>query len=192
MQKDMSKLAKETVIYGGTTAIGKLLNYVLVPIHTHAVAIGPAAYGDITNLYAYTALLLVILTYGMETGLFRFINREDKSPSQVYTTILTSLGVTSVFFTVFVCIFARPIASFLKYEHADYVRLLALIVAMDAFASIPFAYLRYKKRPVRFMSLKLLQIVINVVFNAFFLLICPIIQHWSIISAWYNPNYGVG
>lgn len=191
-KKEMRSLAKDTAIYGLSSIIGKFLNWLLVPLYTYVLQ-SQADYGIVTNLYAWTALLLVILTYGMETGFFRFANREDKNPAQVYTTILTSIGTTSLLFAVLCCVFAEPIAAWLGYpEHKEFVSLLSIVVAMDAFASIPFAYLRYKKRPIRFAALKLLFVFLNILLNLFFLVLCPKIQDWSIISAWYNPDYGVG
>ncbi|MBR1563778.1 MAG: polysaccharide biosynthesis C-terminal domain-containing protein [Paludibacteraceae bacterium] len=190
--KEMRGLAKDTAIYGLSSIIGKFLNWLLVPLYTYVLK-QQADYGIVTNLYAWTALLLVILTYGMETGFFRFANRDDKSASQVYTTILTCIGFTSTLFAVLCCIFSQSIANLLGYaEHREFISLLAIVVSMDAFASIPFAYLRYKQRPIRFAALKLLFVVLNIILNLFFLVLCPKIQDWSIISAWYNPDYGVG
>ena len=189
---DMRGLAKDTAIYGLSSIIGKFLNWLLVPLYTYVLK-QQSDYGIVTNLYAWTALLLVILTYGMETGFFRFANREDKNPGQVYTTILTCIGFTSLLFAVLCCVFAQPIADWLGYPaHKEFVALLAVVVAMDAFASIPFAYLRYKKRPIRFAALKLLFVFLNIVLNLFFLVVCPKIQDWSVISSWYDPDYGVG
>lgn len=191
-KKDMRSLAKDTAIYGMSSIIGKFLNWLLVPLYTYVLK-QQADYGIVTNLYAWTAFLLVILTYGMETGFFRFANREDKSPSQVYSTILTCVGSTSLLFAILCCVFAQPIASWLGYvDHKEFISLLAVVVSMDAFASIPFAYLRYKKRPIRFAALKLLFVFLNILLNLFFLVICPKIQDWRIIIGWYNPDYGVG
>ena len=188
----MKLLAKETAIYGVSSIIGKFLNWLLVPLYTYVLA-QQADYGIVTNLYAWTALLLVILTYGMETGFFRFANKEGENPNTVYTTAMVSLFTTSLLFAVLCCVFRQPIANALGYPtHSEFIALLSVVVAMDAFSSIPFAYLRYKKRPLQFAGLKLLFVFLNILLNLFFLVLCPKIQDWSIISAWYNPNYGVG
>ena len=188
----MAALAKDTVIYGLSSIIGKFLNWLLVPLYTFVLA-QQSDYGIVTNLYAWTALLLVILTYGMETGFFRFATKEGEKPNAVYTTALTSLFVTSSIFAVVVCLFSHPIAAWLGYRgHEEFISLLAIVVAMDAFASIPFAYLRYKKQAIHFAFLKLLFVFLNIVFNIFFLVICPKIADASWISWWYNPAYGVG
>jgi len=191
-ESNMKVLAKETAIYGLSSIIGKFLNWLLVPLYTYVLA-QQADYGIVTNLYAWTALLLVILTYGMETGFFRFANKEGENPAAVYTTALVSLFTTSLLFAVVCVVFRVPIAAAMGYAgHEEFVALLAVVVAMDAFACIPFSYLRYKRRPVRFAVLKLLFVVLNIALNIFFLVLCPKMQEMSIISSWYDPDYGVG
>ena len=188
----MKILAKETAIYGVSSIVGKFLNWLLVPLYTYVLQ-QQSDYGIVTNLYAWTALLLVILTYGMETGFFRFANKDGENAQTVYSTSLIALFTTSLLFAVACVVWQTPIASALGYPtHSEFIALLGIVVAMDAFASIPFAYLRYKKRPLHFAVLKLLFVFLNILFNLFFLVLCPKIQDWSIISSWYNPDYGVG
>ena len=188
----MKILAKETAIYGVSSIVGKFLNWLLVPLYTYVLQ-QQSDYGIVTNLYAWTALLLVILTYGMETGFFRFANKDGENAQTVYSTSLIALFTTSLLFAVACVVWRMPIASALGYPtHSEFIALLGIVVAMDAFASIPFAYLRYKKRPLHFAVLKLLFVFLNILFNLFFLVLCPKIQDWSIISSWYNPDYGVG
>lgn len=188
----MKVLAKETAIYGVSSIVGKFLNWMLVPLYTYVLQ-QQSDYGIVTNLYAWTALLLVILTYGMETGFFRFINKEGENPRTVYTTSLITLFTSSVLFALACVLWQTPIASLMGYPlHSEFIAILGVTVAIDAFASIPFAYLRYKKRPLQFAALKLLFVFLNIALNLFFLVLCPKIQDWSIISSWYDPNYGVG
>ena len=188
----MKILAKETAIYGVSSIVGKFLNWLLVPLYTYVLQ-QQSDYGIVTNLYAWTALLLVILTYGMETGFFRFANKAEENPKTVYSTSLIALFTTSLLFAVACVVWRMPIANALGYPtHSEFIALLGIVVAMDAFASIPFAYLRYKKRPLRFAALKLLFVFLNIALNLFFLVLCPKIQDWAIISSWYNPDYGVG
>ena len=188
----MKILAKETAIYGVSSIVGKFLNWMLVPLYTYVLQ-QQSDYGIVTNLYAWTALLLVILTYGMETGFFRFVNKEGENAQTVYSTSLIALFTTSLLFAVACVVCQVPIANALGYPaHSEFIALLGIVVAMDAFASIPFAYLRYKKRPLQFAALKLLFVFLNIVLNLFFLVLCPKIQDWGIISAWYNADYGVG
>ena len=189
---EMKSLAKDTAIYGISSIVGKFLNWLLVPLYTYVLK-ETADYGIVTNLYAWVALLLVILTYGMETGFFRFANREGYNPQQVYRTTYASLLTTSTLFAVLCVLFQGPIAAWMGYKgHEEFIALLGVVVAMDAFSCIPFAYLRYQRRPIAFASLKLLFVGLNILFNLFFLVLCPKIQDWSIIAPWYDPDYGVG
>lgn len=193
-QKQMKSLAKDTAIYGISTIAGKFVNWLLVPFYTQVLA-SAADYGIVTNLYSWTALLLVILTYGMETGLFRFINKETELPDRVYSTSMISVGTTSLLFGVFVVLFSPQLAALLKYPaHPEYIWMLGISVSIDAFACIPFAYLRYRKMPIRFATLKLLYVVLNIIFNLFFFLGCPFLMRHApeTVSWFYNPDYGVG
>jgi len=189
---EMKTLAKETAIYGISSIVGKFLNWMLVPLYTYVLK-QAADYGIVTNLYAWTALLLVLLTYGMETGFFRFANNEEYDAKKVYSTTLLCLFTTSLIFAICCVVFQHPLATLLGYpSHSEFISMLGVVVALDAFSCIPFAYLRFKKRPIRFAILKLLFVGLNIVFNLFFLCVCPKIQDWSIISSWYNADYGVG
>lgn len=194
MAKEMKNLAKETAIYGLSSIVGKFLNWLLVPLYTFVLQ-QSADYGIVTNLYAWTALLLVILTYGMETGFFRFANKEENDPNKVYSTTLTCVGFTSLLFAVCCVAFCQPIANALGYPtHKEFIAMLGVVVSMDAFGSIPFAYLRYKRRPIKFAALKLFMIFMNIAFNLFFLLLCPwLMRHAPGLVDWfYKPDYGVG
>ncbi len=168
---EMKSLAKDTAIYGLSSIIGKFLNYLLVPLYTYVLA-RTDDYGIVTNLYAWTALLLVLLTYGMETGFFRFANREGFDSPSVYRTAFLTLFSTSTLFALLVLLFRQPLAAVLGYaEHSEFVAMMFVTVAIDAFASIPFAYLRNQKRPVLFAALKLLFVLLNIGFNILFLVI---------------------
>ena len=168
---EMKSLAKDTAIYGVSSIVGKFLNYLLVPLYTYVLK-QTADYGIVTNLYAWTALLLVILTYGMETGFFRFANREDYDPRTVYKTSFVTLLCTSALFTMLVIIFHQPLANVLGYpDHSEFVEMMFATVAIDAFACIPFAYLRYQKQPIVFAALKLLFVLLNIGFNILFLVV---------------------
>ena len=167
----MKSLAKDTAIYGLSSIIGKFLNYLLVPLYTYALA-RVDDYGIVTNIYAWTALLLVLLTYGMETGFFRYVNREEYNAQSVYKTAFLTLLSTSAIFAVLVCLFRQPIATVLGYaDHSEFVAMMFVTVAVDAFACIPFAYLRYEKRPMVFAALKLLFVILNIGFNLLFLVV---------------------
>ena len=192
---DMKSLAKDTAIYGLSSIIGRFLNYLLVPLYTYKIAAASGGYGVITNLYAYTALLLVILTYGMETTFFRFANKEDEDPKLVYSTILRMVGLTSLLFIGLVFAFIGPISNAMGYpEHPSYIWSLAIVVALDAFQAILFSYLRYQKRPLKFAALKLLFIGLNIGLNLVYFVLLPKLYEGN-PAVWgklYNPEVGVG
>jgi len=118
------------------------------------------------------ALILVLLTCGMETGFFRFANKGQDDPMRVYSTTLLSVSIGSLVFVALGLLFLEPIAGWLEYgEHPWYIGMMMIVVAMDAIQSIPFAYLRYKKRPIKFAALKLLFIFLNIALNLFYYVI---------------------
>lgn len=191
----VKSLAKDTVIYGVSSIVGRFLNWCFVFLYINALK-STADYGIVTNLYAYMALLLTILTYGMETGLFRFINDDTQGkPLTVYTTTLISIGTTSSLFMAGVLLFLQPLSQAMGYpQHTNYVWMMALIIAMDAFSSIPFAYLRYQKKPIRFAAIRLLSIGVNIACNLFFILLCPYLYKTnpSLIDWFFDPHFLVG
>ena len=191
----MKRLAKETAVYGLSSMIGRFLNWMLVPMYTRVLP-GTGEYGIVTNLYGWTALLLVILTYGMETGFFRFMNKKEiEDPMRVYASVLRSLLGSSLLFGLLVLIGFPWICNQLEYNgHPEYVAMMAGIVAVDAFCCIPFAYLRYLGKAWRFAGIKLLNIFLNILLNILFLVVLPWIyaQYPSLISWFYRPDYGVG
>jgi O-antigen/teichoic acid export membrane protein len=152
-------------------------------------------YGVITELYAYVAFLLVLLTYGMETSFFRFAEKEP-DPKRVFSTTTLSLLFTSLIFLLLVVLFKQPIAELIKYgEHPEYITMFSAIVALDAFTAIPFAYLRQKNKALRFSIIKIINVLVNVALNFFFLWLAPKIfannpDSW--IRHIYDPSIGVG
>ncbi|MDR1746517.1 MAG: polysaccharide biosynthesis C-terminal domain-containing protein [Tannerella sp.] len=195
MAGGMKQLAKDTAIYGLSTILGRFLNWLLVSLHTRTLP-DLSDYGVVTNLYGWTALLLVLLVCGMETGLFRFINRKDEQePMRVYSTTLYTVASLSLLFLAAVFLFLNPVNRALGYDaHPEYVGMMAAIVAVDAFCCVPFAYLRYRGKAARFAVIKLLNIALNIALNIFFLLVCPRIHtvHPEWIDWFYKADYGVG
>lgn len=191
----LSSLVKDTAIYGLSSIVGRFLNYLLVPLYTAALPAASGGYGVVSNVYAYTALILVLLTFGMETGFFRFANKQDEQPNRVYANALIFVGGLALLFVAGCLAFLRPVASLLEYpDHPDYVAMMAVVVAIDSFLCIPFAYLRYRKRPVKFAAVKLFNIVGNIALNLFFLLLCPWIaaRRPELVSWFWRPDYLVG
>ncbi len=178
-----------------SSIVGRFLNYLLVPLYTASLSAASGGYGVITNVYSYTALLLVILTYGMETTFFRFANKTGENPQTVYTTTLVAVGTTSLAFVAAVLGFLPWVARAMGYaDHPSYIGVMAAVVALDAFQAIPFAYLRYKKRPIKFAALKLLFIFLNIALNLLFYLVLPALYktHPDAVGAIYDPTVGVG
>ena len=166
---NLKSLFKDTAIYGLSSIIGRFLNYMLVPLYTRYMPKESGDYGISTNIYAYTALALVILTFGMETSLFRFANDERTQPDTVFSTAMSIVGSLSMLFLLCVFGFITPICNFLGYAgHHEYILLMSSVVALDAIQAIPFCYLRFQKRPLKFVSLKLLFIVFNILLNFIF------------------------
>ena len=192
---NMKSLAKDTAIYGLSSIVGRFLNYLLVPLYTAKLSAASGGYGVITNMYAYTALILVLLTFGMETTFFRFSNKEGEEPQKVYSTILTAVGFTAVVFVALVFTFISPLADVMGYaEHPSYIWVMAMTVAIDAFQCIPFAYLRHKKKAIKFAALKMLFIVMNILLNIVFFVALPALytSYPDEIGKIYDPTIGAG
>ncbi len=189
----LKKLAGETAIYGVSSILGRLLNWLLVPLYTNIFV--EAEYGIVTNLMAYVAMILVILTYGLETGYFRFAN-EEAYKTKVYSTTFFSITTTSLLFLLGFFIFIDPLALFLNVgDRSIILVLLALTLALDAITSLPFAKLRQQNRPKRYAFIKLSNIGVNLGLNLFFLLLCPSLNAWfpdlGVTRIW-DPEIGIG
>ena len=195
---NIKTLAKDTAVYGVSSILGRCLNWCLVPLYVYLFP--TEEYGIVTYLYGVTAVMLVILNYGMETGFFRFANHPDEGdPERVYTTSLISVGTTSLLFLILLTIFLQPVSDALKLpEQSLFVWLIGATVAIDAFCNLPFAYLRYKNKSWRFAGLKLINVALNIGLNLFFLLLCPVIweNNPAFISWFYQPlggeSFGIG
>ena len=176
---NLKGLMKDTAIYGLSSIVGRFLNYLLVPLYTHYMPKASGDYGVSTNVYAYVALILVLLTFGMETTLFRFANDDRLTPEigrkhsdTVFSTVMAVVGTLTTVFLLLVFGFIEPISDALGYaEHPEYLQMMAAVVAMDALQAIPFSYLRYQKRAIRFASLKLLFIALNIALNVFYFVV---------------------
>ena len=163
---NMKALAKDTAIYGLSSIVGRFLNYLLVPLYTHVISAENGGYGIVTNLYAYVALLLVFLTFGMETTFFRFANKEEENADTVFSTSMAIIAVLTGLFLTTIFGFITPISNTLGYAgHPEYILIMSIIVALDALQGIPFSYLRYQKKAIKFASLKLLFIAMNIGLN---------------------------
>lgn len=175
--ENLKSLAKDTAIYGLSSIIARFINYLLVPIQTARFAASGGEYGIITNVYAYVSLLIILLTFGMETTFFRFMSKEGEDPKKVYSTTLTMVMMTSLVSALLVMLFLHPIASVVGYaDHPEYVAVMYVTVAIDAFMAIPFAYLRYLHKPIKFAMLKIINILMNIALNILYLIILPALK----------------
>ena len=182
----LKKLLSDSVIYGLSSIVGRFLNYLLVPVYTYHISAASGGYGVVTNVYAYTALLLVILTFGMETTFFYYANREGMDRRRVFSTALGSVGTLCLLFVAMVMLFIGPISQGMGYpDHPEYIRAMACVVALDAFQAILFARLRRDGRPWKFFTLKMAFILLSVALTLFIFLVAP---HWSHLSwmGWYD------
>ena len=174
---NLKSLAKDTAIYGLSSIIARFINYLLVPIQTARFAASGGEYGVITNIYAYVSILVILLTFGMETTFFRFMNRENENPEKVYSTTLRMLATTSLFSIVLVLLLLQPIAGLAGYaDNPEYVAVMYVTVAIDAFMCIPFAYLRYQHKPLKYAMLKIVNILLNITLNLLYLIILPALK----------------
>ena len=192
---NLKTLAKDTAIYGISSIVGRFLNYLLVPLHTAKISAESGGYGIVSNLYAWAALLFVLLTFGMETTYFRFANKEGEDPRMVLSTALRLVGGVGMLFVVLVLCLLHPISGAMGYAaHPEYVACFAVIGAMDAFQAILFGYLRQQHRPIKFMALKMLFIFVNILLNLVIFLILPLLfNRFPAVQAFYERyNYGVG
>lgn len=193
MSSSLGSLVKDTAWYGFSTIVGRLLNWLLVPFYVRILHT-TGEYGIVTNVYAWIALLLVLLTYGLETGFFYFVNRSDH-PSGVYKLCLRSLAVTSILFSIGAVFFSVPLSRWMLGVELPYaIIMMALIVASDAFMSLPYAYLRFTKQAKRFALIKLSFVALNIGLNLFFLLLCPYLMlHAPATVGWfYVEDFGIG
>ena len=162
----LTTIFKDTAIYGLSSIIGRFLNYLLVPLYTAQFSAASGAYGIITNIYAYVALAMVLLTFGMETTYFRFTNKTHTDSETVYGTTLITVGSISLLFAVLVLLLLSPISQLMGYgDHPDYVGVMAVTIAIDAFLCIPFAHLRQQRKALKFAALKLLNIMVSILLN---------------------------
>jgi len=174
MVSPIKSLISQTAVYGLSSIIGRFLNYLLVPLYTNLFL--TSEYGVVSEMYAYVSILLVILTFGMETGFFRFSQNEKYNRQSVYSTSLTAISFISIFFCLLLFIFGKQISISINYEsNVEYIVLLGLTVALDAISAIPFAKLRNENKAYRFALIKFINIGFNIGFNLFFLVFVPFV-----------------
>jgi len=169
MANPIKRLLGQTAVYGLSSIIGRLLNYLLVPLYTYVFA-DPADYGVVSELYAWVAFLIVLLTFGMETTYFRFLQDENDKQKTFNNGLLTVIGINVLFFLILLY-FNNDIARFMLYEgHNEYIILLGVIVGIDAITALPLAKLRAEEKALKFASIQFSSILVNIVLNLIFML----------------------
>lgn len=188
----IKKLAGQTVIYGLSTMVGRFLNYLLIIIHTPALK--PFLYGKLTFFYSNTAIFLALLTFGMETGFFRFASKKDEDYNKVLGTSLFTIIATSTIFILSSFILRNQWQSYFEVDSYRLVIYFVLILSFDVLSAIPFAKLRIDERPIKFMFIKLAGIAVNIFINVFYLVLCRNLYESgseSIFASIYNPEYAL-
>jgi O-antigen/teichoic acid export membrane protein len=165
----IKKLLSQTAIYGLPSILGRLLNYLLVPLHTGKL--NPDGYGIISDLYSWIAFLVIILTFGMETSFFRFLNQKEDKEGVFRNSFLTLIAINSLFFVIII-LFNQSIANAMLYpEHNEYIVLLVLIVCVDSVTSLPLAKLRAEEKAMKFALIQFSSIGVNILLNLLFMLV---------------------
>jgi O-antigen/teichoic acid export membrane protein len=191
----LKKLAGETAIYGLSSIVGRLLNYLLTPLYTRIFL--QSEYGIVNELYAYTGFLMVLYIFRMETAFFRFGTPEEDRKEAFSTSFWSVLGSAGLF-SLLILVFANPITNWLEYapEQSVFVTMFGLILAFDTLAEIPLARLRLEHKAKRFALVRLVGITLNIGFNLFFLLLCPWLLKEGIATGFiekiYHREFGVG
>ena len=191
----LRQLAGQTAVYGISSIVARLLNYLLTPYLTRIMS--PAGYGVITDMYALIPFALIILTMGLETGYFRFAGQaaDEAGRRRIFASTWGAVTLFSLFFLGTVLLFRAPIGKATGYaEHPAYIWSVAVIIVLDAISAIPFARLRQQNRAATFVSLRVASVVINVVLCLFLLSVLPRLAGGggSFWNAIYDPDFGVG
>ena len=187
----LKSLFKQTAIYGLATVLPRMLSFLLVPLYTtKGVLSSVAEYGQVSVIFSYFVLLNVVLAYGMETAFFRFFNKEEDK-RKVTGTSAISLIVSSCLFFIFAILFRDSIAQFINID-VKYIKLVIWILLLDSLVIIPFAWLRAKARPIRYAVIKIINVLISLGLNLFFLLaLKDLAQDYSMFDAIYKPHFEI-
>ena len=190
----LKRLASQTAVYGLSSIVGRFLNYLLVPLYTYTFV--PADYGVVAEFYAYMGFLAVLMTFGMETGYFRFRSKGDDDPGTVLATVVRFLVLANGAFLVLAVVYQQPIADLLRHaDHPEYIWWVAAILAMDSVGNAAFARLRAEDKAFRFAAIKLIEIGANIGLNVFFIVLCRQAYEadpGSFLGQLWNPEIGVG
>ncbi len=193
----LTKLAGQTALYGLSSMLGRALNFLLVPFYTSVLLVGE--FGVFTELYAYVAFFNVVYLFGMETTYFRYANKDKLQEKEIFQSSETFILLLAALLSGGFILFAPQIASALNYPNrTNYIIWLALIMAIDAIAAIPFARLRQENKAGYFAFVKLTNIGLNIAFNLFFLVLCKgisearfLVQYQDLVNRFYHSSRDV-
>lgn len=189
----IKKLAGQTMWYGVSSIAARFLNYLLTPYLTKVLLLDD--YGKMSLVYAMIPFLNIIFTYGLETAYFRYVQKKDRA-EDVYSTITISLIISTIVFTACILLFKDAFAKIISLsDHPEYITWSALIIAFDALSTIPFARLRQEGRPVKYASIRIISILVNIGLTIFFLSIWPKMAAKDpngFFATFYDPKMGVG
>ena len=194
----IKKFAGQTAIYGLSTVISRLLNFILTPIYVRVYPV--KVYGTLTVMFAWASMLNALLAFGMETTFFRYLNKYENEKQKVYNNTFIAVCAVSSVFLLFTLLFVGDIAVWMQEgmvynpDYATYVKYFIWILLADALAVIPFAKLRADGKPIRYSMIKFANILTFVGLNLFFIYIIPFIikQHLpgeSLVIGWYRPGW---
>lgn len=196
----IKKFAGQTAIYGLSTILARLLNFILTPLF---VTVYPAkVYGIFTYMFSVASMVNAVLAFGMETTFFRYLNKHEDKKDKVYSNTFITVVAISIIFLAFTTLFATNIAIWLQdgkvtttiSDYVKFVKYFIFILVLDALAVIPFAKVRADGRPIRYGIIKGINILVFVGLNLIFIVFIPLIlkNHWAgadSISTWYRPEW---
>lgn len=187
----IKQLASQTVWYGGSNIISKLLNYITNPLLTYLLGSksGIVDFGDISILYAWIAVANIIFTYGFETAYFKFSNTEGINKTTLFQTSFSSLVFSSIGLFLVFNFLRYPLSRFVEqFGHPEYITYALIIILFDTLAVIPLAKLRQENRPKKYAFVNISGVVINVALQIFFIALSP---NWvaNHPNSWYAHWY---
>lgn len=175
----IKRLAGETVIYGLGSILPRVLNFLLVPLHTIDM-FNREEYGEVTKLYAFVGVINIVYMFGMETAYFRFATKSGADAQRVFNLAQTSVVLISGSLSFVLLLFANPIAASLQISNPQFITWLTLTMLIDALVAIPFARLRLEKKAMLFATIKIINVLTLIGLNFYFLKLN------------FNPNVGIG
>ena len=165
----LKQLAGETVLYGLGSILPRMLNFLLVPLHTIDV-FNREEYGEVTKLYALVAFINIVFMFGMETAFFRFASKPGADAKRIFNLAQTSVLLISIPLSILFIALSAPIASYLDVaQHPEFITWLTLVMLTDAVVAIPFAQLRLEKKAMQFASAKIISVLLLIALNYYFL-----------------------